>query len=459
MTLWGGRFTQKMDQKAWDLNASISFDYRMAKQDTQASIAWASALEKIGILTKSESGSIQSGLKQIQQEFLSQKFSSQPEDEDIHTAVERRLFEIIGPVAGKLHTGRSRNDQVATDFRLWMMENINDLLKAINDLQRHFLQRAEQDFGIIMPSYTHLQRAQPILLSHWWLSFFWPLERDLRQMKSIQKQASVMPLGSGAVAGSGFTIDRLELAGKLGFEEISQNSIDAVSDRDFAAQFLFNAVLCGVHLAHLAEQIVIFTSSEFGFFTLSDAYSSGSSLMPQKKNADVFELARGKSGTMLGVLCGFLASLKGLPSTYDKDLQEDKQAVFQVFDTLMSVLPVIGKAIETLTVNQAKIDTALDPSLFATDIADSLVKSGIPFREAHIMVGKAVKLALDRNLSLDSLSEEDWQSCTQGAFLDWKSFFSAQRSIETRAVIGGTATNAVRDQINNVRKIIELKTF
>jgi len=297
------------------------------------------------------------------------------------------------------------------------------------------------------------------LLSHWWLSFFWPLERDLRQMKSIQKQASVMPLGSGAVAGSGFEIDRKELARELGFKEISQNSIDAVSDRDFVAQFLFNAVLCGVHLAHLAEQIVIFTSSEFGFFTLSDAYSSGSSLMPQKKNADVFELARGKSGTMLGVLCGFLASLKGLPSTYDKDLQEDKQAVFQVFDTLMSVLPVIGKAIETLTVNQAKIDTALDPSLFATDIADSLVKSGIPFREAHIMVGKAVKLALDRNLSLDSLSEEDWQSCTQGAFLDWKSFFSAQRSIETRAVIGGTATNAVRDQINNVRKIIEMETF
>ena len=456
MTLWGGRFTQKMDSKAWDLNASITFDYRMAKQDTEASIAWASALEKIGILTETETRSIQSGLIQIQQEFSTQKFSIQSEDEDIHTAVERRLFEIIGPVAGKLHTGRSRNDQVATDFRLWIIENINDLLQAIIGLQKQFLQRAEQDFGIIMPSYTHLQRAQPILLSHWWLSHFWPLERDLRQMKAIQRQASVLPLGSGAVAGSGFAIDRLDLARQLSFKEISQNSIDGVSDRDFAAQFLFNAVLCGVHLSHLAEQMVIFTSSEFGFFTLSDAFSSGSSLMPQKKNADVFELTRGKSGTMLGVLSGFLATLKGLPSAYDKDLQEDKRAVFQVFDTLMAILPVIGNAIRTLTVNKEKIEAALDPSLFATDIADGLVKSGIPFREAHVMVGKAVKFALDRNISLDSLSDEDWQSCTQEDHLEWKSFFSAQRSIETRAVIGGTAPTAVKDQIEKVRKIIEM---
>jgi argininosuccinate lyase len=454
MTLWGGRFSQKMDAQAWNLNASIAVDHRLAKQDTQASVAWAAALEKIGVLTQAESGAIQAGLLQIQQEFLSQTFLILPEDEDIHSAVERRLFEIIGPAAGKLHTGRSRNDQVATDFRLWIIQNIPSLLGAIKGLQQQLLARAEQDLGVIMPSYTHLQRAQPILLSHWWLSFFWPLERDCQQLKAVQKQTGVLPLGSGAVAGSSFPIDRIALARQVGFEQVSQNSIDAVSDRDFAAQFIFNAVLCGLHLSRLAEQMVLFTSAEFGFFTLSDAFSSGSSLMPQKKNADVFELTRGKAGSMLGVLCGFLATLKGLPSTYDKDLQEDKQAVFQVFDTLLAVLPVLGNAIQTLTVNTEKINAALDPALFATDIADGLVKQGIPFREAHRIVGKAVKLAADRKVALDSLGQQEWQSITPEIKLEWESFFSPLSSVESRSAIGGTAPNAVQNQIKMIRKIL-----
>ncbi|PKN84845.1 MAG: argininosuccinate lyase [Chloroflexi bacterium HGW-Chloroflexi-8] len=454
MTLWGGRFTKKMDTDAWELNASILFDKRLAKQDTQASIAWAKALEEIGVLTPAEELLIQDGLQQIQKELISENFLYLPEDEDIHTAVERRLFEIIGPTAGKLHTGRSRNDQVATDFRLWMMENILYLIQAIKTLQLQIFNRAQQDIGIRMPSYTHLQQAQPVLLSHWWLSFFWPLQRDLEQFNQVQKQASVLPLGSGAVAGTSFPIDRQVLANQLGFEAVSQNSMDAVSDRDFAAQFIFSAALCGVHLSRLAEQLIIFTSSEFGFFTLSDAFSTGSSLMPQKKNADIFELTRGKAGSMLGTLCGFLATLKGLPSVYDKDLQEDKQAVFKVLDTLMSILPVIGNAIQTLTVNVEKITATINPAIFATDIADGLVKHGIPFREAHAIVGKAIQIALDRNVNLDSLSDADWQMVAPGIALDWQSFFSIQRSIETRSVIGGTATSAVNDQIKLIQQLI-----
>ena len=454
MTLWGGRFTKKMDADAWTFNASISFDNRLAKQDSQASIAWAAALEKIGLLSTTESLLIQDGLHQIQKELISQNFLFLPEDEDIHTAVERRLFEIIGPTAGKLHTGRSRNDQVATDFRLWMIEQNLYLIQAIKALQLQIFNRAQQDMGIAMPSYTHLQQAQPVLLSHWWLSFFWPLQRDIEQLNQVQKQASVLPLGSGAVAGTSFPIDRHDLASQLGFAEVSQNSMDAVSDRDFAAQFIFSAALCGLHLSRLAEQLIIFTASEFGFFTLSDAFSTGSSLMPQKKNADIFELTRGKAGTLLGTLCGFLATLKGLPSIYDKDLQEDKQAVFKVMDTLMSILPVIGNAIQTLTVNVEKITASINPAIFATDIADGLVRHGIPFREAHAIVGKAIQMAFDRQVNIDALSNTDWQMVAPGIELDWKSYFSTTSSIESRSATGGTATSAVNDQIKLVQQLI-----
>jgi len=455
MSLWGGRFLGSSDPDAWKLNASIAIDQRLAKQDVAGSIAWAEQLHKIGILSASDYQKIHNGLLQILNEFEGSSFQLQPGDEDIHTAVERRLYEIIGSNAGKLHTGRSRNDQVSTDFRLWLMEAIPALIKEIRHFQTQLVFRAEQDIKVVMPAYTHLQRAQPILLSHWWLSYFWPLERDVLRLKFAQKECGVMPLGSGAAAGTSFPIDREALAGQLGFQKISQNSIDAVSDRDFAAQFLFDASLCAVHLSKLAEQVVIFTTEEFGFFVLDDAYASGSSLMPQKKNPDVFELTRGKTGTLLGLLTGLLATMKGLPSTYDKDLQEDKQSVFQAYDTLKAILPVFTKAIATLKINPIKTRAAIDPSLFATDLADVLVKAGIPFREAHALVGEAVKLCNKSERGIDQMTKEEWQRLIPGLDIDFSTIFSPEVSIKTRCVPGGTARPAVLDQINTAHKCLQ----
>lgn len=455
MSLWGGRFQGKSDADAWKLNASIDFDQRLAKQDLTGSIAWAQQLHKIGILNPSEFKQIHSGLNQILIEFEQSTFNFLPGDEDIHTAVERRLYEIIGSTAGKLHTGRSRNDQVATDFRLWFLEAMPVLMNEIRQFQMQLVFRAEQDISLVMPSYTHLQRAQPVLLSHWWLSFFWPLERDIKRLIFTLEECGTMPLGSGAAAGTSFAIDRAELANQLGFNGISQNSIDAVSDRDFAAQFLFDAALCGIHLSRLSEQVVLFTSAEFGFFALDDAFATGSSLMPQKKNPDVFEITRGKAGSLLGLLTGLLATLKGLPSTYDKDLQDDKQAVFQAYDILMAVIPVLSKAIFSLTVFPAKLRAAIDPSLFATDVADLLVKSGIPFRDAHSIVGKAVKLSTESGKGIHQLTKTEWQSILPNIDLDFSTVFSPEVSISTRSMVGGTAPQAVLEQISTARRCLQ----
>jgi argininosuccinate lyase len=318
MTLWGGRFSGKMDPAAWRLNASLAFDQRLAQQDIRGSTAWAQALEQAGILSPGESDQICQGLQAVAEEFAGGGFAFQDSDEDIHTAVERRLGELIGPAAGKLHTGRSRNDQVATDLRLWVLEAVSRLEAALLGMQQALVGRAEADMDLLMPGYTHLQRAQPILLSHWWLAHFWPLQRDRERLAELKRRTAVLPLGSGALAGTPFAIDRAALAGALGFLAPSPNSLDAVSDRDFAVEFLFCCALIGVHLSRLAEAVVLFTSAEFAYFELSDAYATGSSLMPQKKNPDVFELARGKAGTLTGLLTGLLAVLKGLPSTYDK---------------------------------------------------------------------------------------------------------------------------------------------
>jgi argininosuccinate lyase len=455
MSLWGGRFQGKSDADAWKLNASIDFDQRLAKQDVAGSIAWAQQLQKIGILSSPEYQEIHNGLNQIMHEFEQSTFNFLPGDEDIHTAVERRLYEIIGSTAGKLHTGRSRNDQVATDFRLWLLEAIPDLINEIRQFQIQLIFRAEQDIPLVMPSYTHLQRAQPVLLSHWWLSFFWPLERDVQRLIFTSRECGTMPLGSGAAAGTSFAINRDELASQLGFTGISQNSLDAVSDRDFAAQFLFDAALCGVHLSKLSEQVVLFSTAEFGFFALDDAFSAGSSLMPQKKNPDVFELTRGKAGTLLGLLTGLMSTLKGLPSTYDKDLQEDKQAVFQAYDILMAVLPVLTKAIATLSVFPEKLRAAIDPSVFATDLADVLVKAGIPFRDAHSLVGKAVRLSAESGKGIHQLTATEWQKILPGIDVDFSMVFSPEVSISTRTVVGGTAPQAVLEQISTARRCLQ----
>ena len=453
MTLWGGRFSQALDSLAFDLNASLSVDKRMALQDVDGSLAWAQAIQRAGVLTDKEHASIALGLATVREEFSTGRFVFAPADEDIHTAVERRLTELIGAVAGKLHTGRSRNDQVATDFRLWMLQAIPELLTALRLLQAALVEQAELAGEIVMPGYTHLQRAQPILLAHWWLSHYWPLQRDVERLNDLTKRAAILPLGSGALAGVPFEVDRVALAEALGFADVSQNSLDAVSDRDFAAEYLFCATMIGVHLSKLAEQIVLYTSAEFGFLELADAFSTGSSLMPQKKNPDVFELTRGKAGTLLGLLTGLLATLKGLPSTYDKDLQEDKAPVFQATDTLLAILPVLAGALRTITVKAERMKAAIDATMMATDLADYLVAKGVPFREAHALAGKAVRAAGEAKVKLDEMLLEAYQAISPVFEADVVQVFDPLESVNKRNAIGGTSLQSVKNQILKIKGV------
>ena len=452
MTLWGGRFSGKLDSAAWILNSSLPFDQRLARQDIQGSIAWAGALHKASVITLEEKNQIVAGLNSVLSEFMDGTFAFDESDEDIHTAVERRLGEKIGALAGKLHTGRSRNDQVATDFRLWILELIPEVDKQILEFQTTVLKLAESNLNILMPGYTHLQRAQPVLFSHWILAYFWGLQRDRDRLFDLQKRVSVMPLGSGALAGTSFEIDRLTLSETLGFDNPSQNSMDAVSDRDFAAEFLFCAAMIGVHLSKLCEQMVLFSSSEFGFIELSDEFTTGSSLMPQKKNPDLFEIGRGKSGTLIGYLVGLLSTLKGLPSTYDKDLQEDKVPVFNAADLLLNLVPVLAGALETMTLHPDRMIAAIDSSMMATDLADYIVLKGIPFREAHQITGKAVKIAQQNGIGLDKLDLTTWKSL--GPFeKDIYAVFDPQNSVNRKKAIGGTAPEAVKQQIVDAKII------
>ena len=321
-------------------------------------------------------------------------------DEDIHTAVERRLGELIGAVAGKLHTGRSRNDQVATDLRLYLLDEMAALEGALVELQAAIVDKAEAHLDVLMPGYTHLQQAQPLLFSHWLMSYFWKLQRDRERLSGIAGRCSVSPLGAGALAGNPLGIDRGALAAELGFAAVAQNSVDAVSDRDYVVEFLAWAALVQVHLSGLAEDLIIWSSREFGFVQLDEAYATGSSLMPQKRNPDSLELMRGKSGRITGHLVGLLTALKGLPSAYNKDLQEDKEAVFDTLDTLALELPVATAVIRTLQVNEQRMADALDDAMLATELADYLVRKGIPFRQSHHLAGQAVARAEAAGVSL-----------------------------------------------------------
>ena len=451
MTLWGGRFSTKLNDQAWDLNSSLAVDQRMAIQDVDGSLAWADALHKANILLDKEYASISLGLAAVKEEFAAGRFSFAPSDEDIHTAVERRLTELIGSVAGKLHTGRSRNDQVATDFRLWMLGAIPALDTALKDLQSAFVEQAELAGETLMPGYTHLQRAQPILLSHWWLSHYHPLQRDRERLIDLTARVSVMPLGSGALAGTPILVDRVALAESLRFAEASPNSLDAVSDRDFAVEYLFCATMIGIHVSKLAEQIILYTTAEFGFFELSDSFSTGSSLMPQKKNPDVFELTRGKAGALIGMLTGLLATLKGLPSTYDKDLQEDKAPVFAATDTLLAILPVIAGATRTIVAKPERMRAAIDSTMMATDLADYLVSKGIPFREAHAIAGKAARAAGEKKIELDEMPLAAYQALSPAFEVDVYQVFDPLKSVEKRNAIGGTSPQSVKMQIANCK--------
>lgn len=452
--LWGGRFSARTDSLAAQLNASIAFDWRLAPFDIKGSMVWAEELSEIGILTKKENQDIQQGLQQILVEIESNSFQLQVDDEDVHTAVERRLFELIGETAGKLHTGRSRNDQVMTDFLLWLRYAVGQVDELIYNLQLALLQRAEADFEIIIPGYTHLQRAQPILLSHWWMSHFWPLHRDRLALRFLLSQSGYLPLGSSALAGCPFPVDRFRLAKKLGFNAPSPNSIDAVSSRDAAASYLFFTSLLSIHLSRLAEMLILFSTAEFDFIELPDEYTTGSSIMPQKKNPDMLELTRAKSGTMIGLLSGFLSVLKNLPSAYDKDLQEDKPAVFSSYDTITILLSVMTGILQNLRVKPSKAEAGIDFMLLATELADFLVLQGVPFRNAHRLVGELIRECLEKGNNLNQLTNERLEKLHPYLPKEINHLLDPRHAVEKRRQYGGTSSEKVREQIEEAKMIL-----
>ncbi len=454
MKLWSGRFAKATDSLMEQFNASIGFDWRLYAADIAGSRAYARALVPAGILTAEEVGQIDLGLLTVLAEFDTGEFAFQPGDEDIHTAVERRLYELIGAPAGKLHTGRSRNDQVATDMRIYLKTQIARLKEKLRDLQRALIEQAEQQPETLMPGYTHLQPAQPILFAHWMLSFFWMLQRDAERLDDLSRRVDVLPLGSGALSGNTFGVDRKALAAELNFAAVSENSLDAVSDRDFVAELLFWAALLQVHLSRLAEDLILYASAEFGFVTLDDAYSTGSSLMPQKKNPDPLELARGKTGRMVGNLTGLLTMLKGLPSTYDKDLQEDKEPLFDSLDTLAIELPVLTGLLRTLTIHEERMAAALDDGMLATDLADYLVRKGLPFRQSHHIVGMVVRAALAQGCGLRLLPLEVYQAASPLFEADIVEVLDFRAAVERRQSIGGTAAGAVTEQLRRAKSLI-----
>lgn len=452
--LWGGRFSAEPNAQMRALNDSIGFDIQFYAVDIAGSMAYAAALETAGLLTPTDSAAIQAGLQTILNEFDENTFVVKDGDEDIHTAVERRLGELIGVAAGKLHTGRSRNDQVATDLRLWLRNACNQTRNLIHDLQMALIQTAEPHLETIMPGYTHFQPAQPITIAHWLMSFFWMLNRDSDRFAECQRRINVSPLGSGALAGTPYAIDRKKLAEKMGFVEVTQNSLDAISDRDGVAEFLFAASLLMTHLSRLAEDIILYANPAFGFIKLPDAYSTGSSLMPQKRNPDPLELTRGKSGRVIGHLAGFLTTLKGLPSGYNKDLQEDKEPLFDTFRTLELLLPVLTALIPALEFVPEKLRSALDEGMLATELADYLVAKNIPFREAHHLAGQVVKAAESSGSTLSALPLETYQAISplfESDVYQWLSFESA---VQRKKATSGTSPAAVSQQIQKAKEVL-----
>jgi len=452
--LWGGRFRDGMAVEMVPLNRSLGVDFRLWPQDVRGSQAWALALARAGVLSPEEGETLSRGLKAVG-DRLAKGPMSEAEEEDIHTLVERLLREEVGPVAGKLHTGRSRNDQVATDFRLWGMGASRALEDELKGLLQALLKLAEAGLDLIIPGYTHLQQAQPILAAHWALSHFWPLLRDRDRIRGVWEEASVLPLGSGALAGCPFPVDREWLRETLGFARISENSLDSVSDRDWAASLAFFGALSGTHLSRLGEDLVLFSSKEFGLLRLSDGFSTGSSLMPQKRNPDVAELVRGKSGRLLGNLTAILTLLKGLPTGYNRDLQEDKSLLFDTADTILLVLPAMRGAIQGATFVRDAVESRLSSELLATDLADYLVRKGVPFRESHEAVGRVVRAAEDQGLSLPALSMESYRSLHPAFEDDLTRVFSWESSVEARSVPGGTAREAVLVQMAQAREALD----
>ncbi|CAN5783531.1 argininosuccinate lyase [soil metagenome] len=448
--LWGGRFASGPSVEMDRLNRSLPIDKRLWREDVAGSRAWATALGAAGVLSPEETEAIRSGLDQVATRLSAWKRSDWEEapDEDIHSLVERLLGEEVGAVAGKLHTGRSRNDQVATDSRMWSRSALLRLDHLLRDLQRALISQAELHLETVMPSYTHLQRAQPVSAAHWLLSHAWPLARDRERLAESCDRVSALPLGSGAIAGCPFPVDRILLQELLGFRHLSQNSMDAVGDRDWMAEILFATSMVGIHLSRLGEDLILFGSSEFGFLRLSDQFSTGSSLMPQKRNPDAMELARGKCGRLVGNLTAALTLLKGLPTGYNKDLQEDKELLFDAFDTLETLLPAVIGSVASMEISVERCAAAVDSGMLATDLADHLVRSGVPFRQAHETVGRLVRAAEEQGCGLDELSEQTVAHISPMlANADLSSIFDPVASLHRRSMTGGTAPSAVREQL------------
>ena len=441
MKLWGGRFEGKTDPGFAEFNNSFRFDRRLFEVDVTASIAYCGALEAAGVLTSEEGGEIRAALDRI---LKNDHDFSDVTAEDVHSFVEARLIELTGDLGRKLHTGRSRNDQVATDFRLWLRTTIDDLTEAVRDAQTSLLDFAEAHREIVIPGYTHLQRAQPVLLAHWCLAYFEMLARDRERLTEVRGRVNVMPLGSAALAGTSFPIDREALARSLGFESVSRNSLDAVSDRDFCVEFLSACSLIMVHLSRLAEDIILYATSEFGFFELGDAIATGSSLMPQKKNPDSMELVRGKAGRVFGDLLALLTTLKGLPLAYNKDMQEDKEAVFDAFDTVSASLRVSATVLRNISVNKERARaSAVSGYMNATELADYLVRKDVPFREAHETVGKIVTRAIELGKELEQMTIEELRKFSIKIDEDVYDTLLLEQTLGSKSQIGGTARDLV----------------
>jgi len=452
MRLWGGRFAAGPAEALARLSVSVQFDWRLAPYDLLASRAHARVLHQAGLLDHDELARMLSALDDLDTAAANGSFRPTIEDEDVHTALERGLLERLGTLGGKLRAGRSRNDQVATDLRLYLRDQVRRIAERLAELEEALLGQAERHLDTAAPGMTHLQHAQPVLFAHQLLAHVQAVARDVDRLTDWDRRAAVSPLGAGALAGSSVPLDPLATARELGFDRAAANSMDAVSDRDFVAELLFVAALVGVHLSRLGEEVVLWTTREFGWVELDDAFATGSSIMPQKKNPDVAELARGKSGRLIGHLAGFLATLKGLPLAYDRDLQEDKEPVFDAIDTLLLVLPAMAGMIETLRVNADRLAAAAPQGFaLATDVAEYLVRQGVPFREAHEAVGHLVVWCVVNGCELDAVPDEDLARISPHLTPQVRSVLSVTGALAARSGHGGTAPERVAEQLADLR--------
>ncbi len=455
MKLWGGRFAKGTDKLVDDFNSSIRFDSRMYRHDILGSIAHANMLGKCGIISADESSLIQSTLKDILIDIEAGKIDFEIDAEDIHMNIEKILISRIGDTGKKLHTGRSRNDQVALDIRMYLRDEIDSIKEMVSVFLGTLVKISEANLDTIMPGYTHLQRAQPITLAHHMMAYFEMFKRDYQRLCDCYSRLNILPLGSGALAGTTYPLDRYMVAQELGFDDVTQNSLDGVSDRDFAIELASGLSILMMHLSRLSEEIILWSSHEFSFVELDDAYSTGSSIMPQKKNPDVAELARGKTGRVYGSLMTLLTVMKSLPLAYNKDMQEDKEAIFDAVDTVKMCLPVFSNMIDTMKVRKANMYKAAQGGFTnATDIADYLVKKGIPFRSAHEIIGKMVLYCIENNKAIDDMTMEEFKSFSDKIQEDVYTEISLEKCVSGRKLVGGPARETEEKVIEKAKAFI-----